>query len=77
LSSTYDAANQRLSGVRNDLRIKEIEKNKNPAKAGFSLDAPRGPPGLGLSSIITQAKNKFLLGMVLVLKKMNKIKKKH
>jgi hypothetical protein len=61
--------------VRNALRTKEIERIKTPRKRGFSVDA-RGTPGLGLSRLITQAQNNFALGMVLVLKKMNKIKRK-
>jgi hypothetical protein len=61
--------------MRNGLRIKEIERIKNPAKAGF-LRSSQGHPWPGPSSIITQAQNNFALGMVLVLKKEHKIKRK-
>ncbi len=40
-SSMYDAANQRVSGVRNDLRIKEIELK--PRESGAFLLAPGAP----------------------------------
>lgn len=48
---------------------------KTPRKRGFSLDMARAPPGLARQALLRSSAKIFALGMVLVLKKMNKIKK--